>query len=354
MEWGFEGEGGAEEATDEVAPASSEGEGEDGAPRSRRRRRRGKRDDRPAHRSEHRHEHRAHADRPERAGNGNATEDADHDDVAQVADDQNEASELPAGLGDQPQVARSEDDTGEKRGRRRRRGRRGGRRGRDRDGARESGGRRGCSPRRQRGRAVRLRGTGCPSILQPSHLRPERRETEREKEYETASAGQVREQTWQAPEAERSPAPEPKAGRSRARTDRARGTERRGRAGRSDAPGPQGMVAAQAARLTDGLGIITTRLRPRPRLRGRALVELRLPVQSAAQLAGTTEGLMKARARAAFAAAAVTALLSMQVAPAYAAETCQKIRRLGHRRLGKLRVVHGRGGHEECREGQIR
>jgi len=208
MEWGFEGEAGAEEAADEVAPAAS-GEGEDGARRSRRRRRRGKRDDRPEHRSEHRHEHRSHADRPERGTNGNATEDADHEDVAPATDDLNEASELPAGLGDQPQVARSEDDTGEKRGRRRRRGRRGGRRGRDRDGARESGG---DEVAAHDGNGAELSAYEEPVPFDPpaEPAPSERHETEREKEYETASAGQVREQTWQAPEAERSPAPEPK------------------------------------------------------------------------------------------------------------------------------------------------
>ena len=146
MEWGFEGEDGAEEVAEEARPASTS--------RRRGRERRGwapptpPATPRPARRSA-RATARASAESigtsgvrvPSTTASGNGVDEPHAEDAAQpAADDLDEATEQPAGLGEQPSLARgSEDENAERRGRRRRRGRRGGRRGRDRDGAREGG-----------------------------------------------------------------------------------------------------------------------------------------------------------------------------------------------------------------------
>ena len=136
MESGFESqerqerqegqEGEEEEPTEEVGAPPTERD--DGDRRPRRRRRRGRRDDRP----DDRPQHRMGAERGEFARNGEAEEGAPdeaatagqpppHDDAAEPFDE-------PAGVGEQPALARDDDD----RRPRRRRGRRGGRR-RDRE-----------------------------------------------------------------------------------------------------------------------------------------------------------------------------------------------------------------------------
>jgi ribonuclease E len=202
MEWGFEGDADAEEAAEEATPAASEGE--DGARRSRRRRRRGRREDRPEQRSEHRHEQRSQSERHERGSNGNASEPIDAEDVAQPGDDLDQGAELPAGLGEQPSLGRGgEDDNGERRGRRRRRGRRGGRRGRERDDPRESGSDETAA--HEGNGAVAPAGEGPESFDPPAQAAASE---PHERQYETASAGESREQAWRAPEPERGAAPD--------------------------------------------------------------------------------------------------------------------------------------------------
>ena len=174
------------------------------------------------------------------------------EDAAQAAgDDLEEATEQPAGLGEQPSLTRgSEDESAERRGRRRRRGRRGGRRGRDRDGTREGGEE--TAPHEGNGAEVP---TGEAAAEFEPH--PEPAMTERhERQYETASAEQGREQAWQAPETEHRPAPasEPAEREQREPAPSAAREEVSvivECAGGSDAASPQGMVAAQAAWLTD-------------------------------------------------------------------------------------------------------
>jgi ribonuclease E len=200
MEWGFEGEAETEEAAEEARPASSEGE--DGR-RSRRRRRRGRREDRP----EHRHERRARSEHAEAHAEGNGSDDADVEDAAPQSDDLHEASDQPAGLGEQPSLGRGEDENGERRGRRRRRGRRGGRRGRERDGVREAGGEE-MAGREGNGSAASA-GEEAEAFdpHEEPHAEPVMGEQQHERQYETAAAEQGREQAWQAPETEHRPAP---------------------------------------------------------------------------------------------------------------------------------------------------
>jgi ribonuclease E len=127
----FDGLDGEEEEALEEAGAPAERE--EGGRRSRRRRRRGRRDDR----AEDRPPHRMGAERARFAHNGEAEEGGAPDDAAAVGepqpqDDLRGEIDEPPGTGEQPAIARS-DEEGEERKPRRRRGRRGGRR-RDREG----------------------------------------------------------------------------------------------------------------------------------------------------------------------------------------------------------------------------